>query len=226
MTDPVKPVSRKTAPQPQQIAPQEKKTVKIGNVEFRKDQIEANKTKTYMQNGKKMNTVFVKPGVQIDFPDQTNPQKHPSVESRGLRQEWYNYDSSWIDVTDLDNATITGAKNRSDYITLKGLSNNNKIIVDQDESWYINGDMKKDRVQLESSTSGNTVEMDEKDDLQIWYNQPEVQMNGQIVQSQHGRVNVHGKGTSEQELQLQQSLTEGQYEQHKFTQKIEEQKQK
>ncbi|MCM1010078.1 MAG: hypothetical protein NC390_04255 [Fusobacterium sp.] len=219
MTEPVKPISSKTTAQPKApAAPQESKKVKIGNVEFRKDQIESDKTRTYVLNGKKMNTVFVKPGVQIDFPDQTAPNKNPRVESIGLRQEWYNPDDSNIHINDLDGAKIYGAPNKNDYISLEGHSSGNEIFVDQKESWYINGDMRRDNVQLGPDTSENTVHMDEKDTTEIWYNQSSVYINDEKVKAEMERLDVKGKGTSEQEVQLKDALKEG-YRLHKHLQK-------
>lgn len=215
MTEPVKPISSKKAAPAAKPAPQPK-TVKIGNVEFRKDQIEADKTKTYTQNGKKMNTVFVKPGVQIDFPDQTKPAR---VESIGLRPEWYNYDSSYINIYDLHDAKIYGNPNKSDYIDLHGDSSGNEIFVDKKESWYVNGDMRHDRVELGANTSDNTVHMDEKDETRIFYNQSKVIMNGEVVQDDLGVLRVQGKGESTQESQLQDALGDGKYQNHKYSQK-------
>ena len=214
MTDPVKPISgKKAAPA---VKPAQPKTVKIGNVEFRRDQIEADKTKTYTQNGKKMNTVFVKPGVQIDFPDQTKPAR---VESIGLREEWYNPDDSHINIYDLHDAKIYGNPNKSDYIDLYGNSSGNEIFVDKQESWYVNGDMRRDRVELGSDTSGNTVHMDEKDETCIFYNQTGVIMNDHVVQDEIGVLRVQGEGESAQESQLQDSLGDGKYQNHKLSQK-------
>lgn len=214
MTDPVKPISgKKAAPA---AKPAQPKTVKIGNVEFRRDQIEADKTKTYTQNGKKMNTVFVKPGVQIDFPDQTKPAR---VESTGLREEWYNPDSSYIHIYDLHDAKIYGNPNKSDYIDLHGNSSGNEIFVDKKESWYVNGDMRRDRVELGSDTSDNTVHMDEKDETRIFYNQAGVIMNDHVVQDEIGVLRVQGKGESAQESQLQDALGDGKYQNHKYSQK-------
>ena len=219
MTEPVKPISAKSLPKTDTPKPEESKTVKIGNVEFRKNQIIEDKTRTYTDKGKKMNTVFVKPGVQIDFPDQNNPNKKPSVESRGLRSEWYNPDDSYITINDLENAKIYGAPNKSDFIDLRGKSTGNEIFVNQRESWYINSDMRKDYVDLGWDTSDNTVHMDEKDKTTISYNRPEVIMNGKQVQSSIGHIEVEGEGTSEQELQLKHSLTKSQYQEHKLKQK-------
>lgn len=215
MTDPVKPISRKqqtTAAKPA-VPP---KTVRIGNVEFRKDQIDADKTKTYMQNGKKMNTVFVKPGVQIDFPDQANPAR---VESIGLRAEWYNPDDSYINIYDLHDAKIYGNPNRTDYIDLRGNSSGNEIFVDKKESWYVNGNMRRDRVELGSGTENNTVHMDEKDETRIFYNQSEVIMNGEVFQDELDVLRVQGEGESSQEMQLKESLGEVKYNTHKNSQK-------
>ncbi|MGN0031101.1 MAG: hypothetical protein ACI37Q_04010 [Candidatus Gastranaerophilaceae bacterium] len=215
MTKPVKPISAKTAT-PAVAKPAQPKTVKIGNVEFRKDQIEEDKTKTYTQNGKKINTVFVKPGVQIDFPDQAEPAR---VESLGLREEWYNPDSSHINIYDLHDAKIYGNPNKRDYIGLYGNSSDNEIFVDKKESWYVNGDMRKDRVDLGSETSDNTVHMDEKDETRILYNQPGVTMNNQVVQDEIDVLRVQGKGESAQESQLQDALGEAKYQNHKLSQK-------
>lgn len=72
MTDPVKPINGNSTPSAKRTqAKTNSTTVKIGGVTFNKNQIEADKTKKYTLNGKKMNTVFVKPGIQIDYPDQT-----------------------------------------------------------------------------------------------------------------------------------------------------------
>ena len=219
MAEPVRPVSSKTkaaASQPK-AQPQEPKKVKIGNVEFRKDQIIEDKTKTYMKDGKKMNTVFVKPGVQIDFPDQ-NPKKGANVNSIGLRSEWYNPDSSNIHIYNLDGATIYGISNKSDYINLEGISSNNTVIVDQKESWYIDGSQRSDTVDLGPMTSNNTVKMDEKDTTDIFYNRPEVRFDNRLVQSDLGILHVQGEGTSEQELQLKESIKS--YDQHKHQQEF------
>ncbi len=219
MTDPVKPISSKTTAQTKAPAkPKEAQKVKIGNVEFRKDQIDADKTKSYIQNGKKMNTVFLKPGVQIDFPDQTNPKKNPSVESIGLRQEWYNPDKSYINISDLDDAKIYGTPNKTDHINLYGHSSGNEIFVDQEESWYVNGNMQKDYVELGPNTSNNTVHMDEKDTTEIFYNQTGVYMNGEEVTSPLEVLEVKGEGTSEQEVQLKEALGDD-YQLHKHLQK-------
>lgn len=217
MTKPVKPISSAATTTPKEVPakPQAPEKVKIGNVEFRKDQIEADKTKTYTLNGKKMNTVFVKPGVQIDFPDQ---EKNASVESLGLSPEWYNPDRSHINIYNLDNAKIYGIPNKTDFIDLYGSSSGNEIFVDKKESWYINGDMRKDYVELGSHTSNNTVHMDEKDETRIWYNQSGVYINGQEAKSDIERLDVQGKGISEQEVQLKEALKDN-YTKHKHIQK-------
>lgn len=219
MTEPVKPVSSKTTAKTnrQSVTHKQPQKVKIGNVEFRKDQIIEDKTKTYMKDGKKMNTVFVKPGVQIDFPDQ-NQKQGARVESLGLRSEWYNPDSSHINIDNLNDATIYGIPNKTDFIDVMGTSKNNKIIVNQKESWYIDGSQRKDYVDLGSMTSNNTVEMDEKDQTHIFYNQPEVKFGNQTIQDNLGILEVEGEGTSEQEPQLKASIKS--YDQHKLTQEF------
>ncbi len=228
--EPVKPVSR-TSKNAQTKAVENKQKqqnsekVKIGGVLFNRNQIDESKTKTYTQDGKKMNTVFVKPGVQINYPDQSNKNNNPSIESRGLRNEWYNPDSSWIDVNDLENATITGAPNRNDLITLKGNSHNNTVIVDNKESWYVNKNMRSDTVILNDTTHDNTVKMDNSDNLEIWFN-PEVGsvIHNGIEHSTLHTIYVEGKGTSEQEIQLQESLSKHEYDIHKIVQKHDNEK--
>lgn len=218
--EPVKPVNSKTqkvaAAKEAASVSKNKKTI-IGGVEFNKDQIDYDKTTTYTQDGKKINSVFVKPGVRIDYPDQKDSGKKPSVKSIGLRNEWYNPDDSNIHITDLDNAKIYGNPNKSDNISLLGKSEGNEILVDRKESWYVNGDMRKDTVYLGPETSNNTVHMDEKDKTEIGYNQTGIEMNGEEVQSSYGQLNVEGKGTSEQEVQLKESLKDN-YKLHKHLQ--------
>jgi len=215
MTEPVKPISSK--PQAPAAKPAEPpKTVKIGGVTFNRDQIDADKTTTFQQNGRKMNSVFVKPGVRIDFPDQTNSAH---VESIGLRDEWYNPDDSHINIYDLHDAKIYGNPNKSDYIDLHGNSSGNEIFVDKKESWYVNGDMRSDRVELGSDTENNTVHMDEKDETRIFYNQSEVIMNGEVIQDDLGVLRVQGEGESAQEIQLKESLGDAKYKNHKYSQK-------
>lgn len=211
MTEPVKPISQKQSTAAPAGKTQKMQKVKIGGIEFRKDQIEADKTSSYTLNGKKMNTVFVKPGVQIDFPDQKNDDKKPSVESMGLSNKWYNQDDSNIHIHDVDNATIYGNPNKSDFINLSGKSSGNEIIVDQKESWYINGNMRKDYVELGPDTKNNTVHMDKQDKTQIWYNQMGLEMNGIEVQSTLGHIEVEGEGKSFQEAQLKDALPENKY---------------
>lgn len=216
MTEPVKPIGKSTAAsQTKAVQKQKSNKINIGGVIFDKNQIDADKTSSYTLNGKKINTVFVKPGIQIDFPDQKNPNKKPSVESMGLRKEWYNPDDSYISITDLENAKIYGDPDKTDFINLKGKSSSNEIFVDKKESWYINGNMRKDYVELDPDTENNTVHMDEKDETQIWYNQFGVEMDGETVQSEIGYVQVEGKGESSQEEQLKASLSKYQYNYHK-----------
>ena len=133
----------------------------------------------------------------------------------GLRKEWYKPDDSYISITDLENAKIYGDPDKTDFINLKGKSSSNEIFVDKKESWYINGNMRKDYVELGPDTENNTVHMDEKDETQIWYNQFGVEMDGETVQSEIGYVQVEGKGESSQEEQLKASLSKYQYNYHK-----------
>ncbi len=221
MTDPVKPIGKNTPAVPATpVKNEEKKSseVKIGGVIFDKNQIEADKTSSYTLNGKKMNSVFLKPGVRIDFPDQKNPDKKPSVESRGLSDKWYNPDDSYITITDMENAKIYGNPNQTDFINLEGQSSNNEVFVDQKESWYIDGSMRKDYVSLSAFSENNTVHMDKKDKTQIDYMQMEVEMNGETYQDEIGIVNVEGEGESAQEEQLKASLGDYRYNDHKLRQ--------
>ncbi len=217
MTEPVKPVNNKT--QTVQTNQPKAKTdkVRIGNVEFKRNEIIEDKTKTYVQNGKKMNTVFVKPGVQIDFPDQ-NPKNHASVRNTGVVPEWYNPDRSYIQIENLENSKIYGNPNRTDFIDLNGKSKNNTVIVDKKESWYVDGSQRKDYITLGADTSNNTVKMDEKDELDIHYHRTSVYFGTEEVQSPIGNLEVEGKGTSEQELQLKASID---YPLHKHIQQQE-----
>lgn len=203
-----KPINSQTPAKP--AAPQK---VKIGGVEFNENQIE--KAETYTKNGKKMNSVFLKPGVQIEYPDQANTEKSPRVESLGLRDEWYNHDDSHISIYDLEGATITGAANKDDYICLDGKSKNNTVIVDQKESWYVSKNARKDTVVLGADSSNNTVKMDDSDKLEIEYTHPTTE----IGENPLGTLKVNGKGTSEQELQLKHDLGNQGYQYHKFRQK-------
>lgn len=218
----VKPIGRKTQKtetKPKQTVEQPKK-VKIGGVIFDSNQIEADKTTSYVRNGQRINTVFVKPGVQIDFPDQKNSKKHPEVQSLGLSDKWYNPDYSNINITDLDNAKIYGNPNKTDFITLEGFSSNNEIFVDQPESWYVDGNQQKDHVELYSDTSNNIVHQDDKDKTQIWYNQTGVEVNGKTIQSTVDCIEVKGEGESAQEQQLKGSLSNPEYQEHKWTQQF------
>ncbi len=217
MTEPVKPISdNSTLSTKRAQTKTNSRKVKIGGVTFNKDQIEADKTKKYTLNGKKMNTVFVKPGIQIDYPDQT--KKHAEIESTGLSSKWYNPDSSNIHINNLDNATIYGIPNKRDSIYLDGTSSNNKIIVDQKESWYIDNSQRKDYVELGPDTKNNKVQMDETDKTRIFYNQPAVYINGEEAQSDLGNIDVKGKGTISQEPQLKDALGKGGYFQHHWSQ--------
>lgn len=210
--EPVKPISGQPAKETNSPKPEESKKVKIGNVEFRKDQIDADKTKTYVKNGKKMNSVMVKPGVQIDFPDQSKPAK---VESLGLSEKWYVYDTSNIHIENLDNATIYGAKNRTDYINLEGTSSNNKIYVNQEESWYVNGDVQRDHVELGFDTKNNKVYMDEKDKLEIDHYVYDGRDDNGKEKSDIDILEVEGEGMSAQEAQLKGYLPQSRYKYHK-----------
>lgn len=222
MTEPLKPVGRKTTTQPAKPAePAAPKTVKIGGVSFKASQIEADKTTTYIKDGKKMNTVWVKPGVRIDFPNQTNANRNPSIESLGLRAEWYNHDDSYININDLEGATIYGNPNNTDFITLEGYSRGNEIFVDQKESWYINGDMRKDYIELGSLSSDNIVHMDAKDQTQIDYQTVDYTLRNNVYSPDINinTLDVRGEGECAQEPQLKASLTQDQYLQHKRNQK-------
>lgn len=213
MTPPInsKTVSQPTQTKTQQPAVQAKpKTVKIGGVEYKANQVES--SEKYTQNGQTRYNVFVKPGVQLDYPAQTDKSKSPRVESLGLYEEWYNRDDSHINIYDIDNATITGKKNKDDYIRLAGRSSNNTVIVDQKESWYINGDMRRDCISLDPETSNNTVKMDEKDRLQIMYNSYNDKQTGLDI------LTITGKGTSEQEVQLKHDVGNHMYNYHKSQQ--------
>ena len=133
-------------------------------------------------------------------------------------QDYINYSFTLRDnikITDLENAKIYGDPDKTDFINLKGKSSSNEIFVDKKESWYINGNMRKDYVELGPDTENNTVHMDEKDETQIWYNQFGVEMDGETVQSEIGYVQVEGKGESSQEEQLKASLSKYQYNYHK-----------
>ena len=217
MTEPVKPISGNSTPSVKRAQTKPSSTkVKIGGVTFNKDQIEADKTEKYTLNGKKMNTVFVKPGIQIDYPDQT--KKQAEVESYGLSSKWYNPDDSYIRINNLDNATIYGIPNKTDFIHLNGTSSNNKIIVDQKESWYVDGAQRKDYVELGPNTKNNKVQMDEADETRIFYNRSGVSVNGEVVQSSVGFLDVEGEGTSSQEPQLKASLGRNNYIHHSYLQ--------
>lgn len=221
MTEPLKPISEHSTQTTGNYQVKAKSNkVKIGGVIFDKNQIEADKTKTYTLNGKKMNTVWVKPGIQIDYPDQT--KKDASVESTGLSPKWYNPDSSNININNIDNATIYGIQNKSDRIHLEGTSSNNKVIVDQKESWYVDGSQRKDYVELGVDTKNNKVQMDESDTTRIFYNQVGIYHDGEQFQSEVGNLDVKGKGTSSQEPQLKSSLGKGGYFQHHWSQKFHE----
>ena len=110
--EPVKPVSR-TSKNAQTKAVENKQKqqnsekVKIGGVLFNRNQIDESKTKTYTQDGKKMNTVFVKPGVQINYPDQSNKNNNPSIEKSVVFNEntekfWNTYQNNgWYGVQQL-----------------------------------------------------------------------------------------------------------------------------
>ena len=228
--EPVKPVNSasqngQTGAARELSATNKPQEVNIGGVTFNRNQIDEDKTKTYVKDGKKMNTVFVKPGVQIDFPDQKNKKNNPSVESNGLSDKWYNPDYSWINVNDVEGATIIGAKNRNDTIRLKGNSNNNTIIVDNKESFYVNKAMRSDAVILYDTTHDNTVRMDDSDKLEIMYN-PSLDsvVNNGVEHPMPRTLNVEGKGVSEQEVQLKESLSKGEYEIHKIVQKHDNEK--
>lgn len=61
--------------------------------------------------------------------------------------------------------------------------------------------------------------MDETDKTSIFYNRPEVIMYDQVVQDDLGVLRVKGEGESVQEAQLQDSLGDGKYQDHKLSQK-------
>lgn len=221
MSESVRPVNGKTNyEKASSVKPmnEESTKVNIGGVTFDKNQIDEDKTRSYMKDGRKINSVFIKPGVRIDFPDQTDTNKTPVVESIGLRNEWYNPDESNIHITDLENAKIYGDPNKSDYIGLHGASAGNEIFVDKKESLFVNGNMRKDYVDLGPNTENNTVHMDEKDETKIWYNQFGVEMDGETVQYEVGYIQVEGEGESSQEEQLKASLSKEQYNYHKKNQ--------
>lgn len=215
MTEPVKPVSKRTVNTAAPAKTQKTQKVKIGGIEFRKDQV--GKTSEYTKNNQKINTVFLKNGMQIDFPNQTNSKKEPSIDSRG-KSGFFSTDSPSLQAYDVENATIYGNPNNTDFINLSGKSSGNEIIVDQKESWYVNGSMQKDYVDLGPDTENNTVLMDKKDKTRIWYNQTGIEMNGVEVQSTLGHLEVEGAGVSSQEEQLQDALTKKKYDNHKIQQ--------
>lgn len=204
------PINSKTLSAQKPVQPKQPQKVKIGGVEYNREHIE--KSETNVKNGKKEYSVFVKPGVQIVYPEQTSG--NATVESLGLRKEWYNPDESCININDLEGASIYGIPNKSDYISLGGKSKNNTIVVDQKESWYINGDMRRDYVIMYDDTSNNTVVMDKKDKLSIGYTHPTIEQG----ESPYGYLQVNGKGTSEQEVQLKHDLGDNGYRYHKFRQ--------
>jgi hypothetical protein len=210
MTSPIS--SKKVKKNQQVLKPkaQQQKTKNIGGVEYKADQVES--YKEYKQDGQLRYSVMLKPGVNLDYPTQTDKSKSPHVESRGLSNKWYNPDESWVSVFDIDNATITGSQNLSDQITLEGKASNNTVIVNQRESWYINGDMRHDVVTLGPDTSGNTVEMDDKDRLQIMYNDYHDENTGLNI------LTVTGSGTSEQEVQLKHDIGPTMFNYHKSQQ--------
>ncbi len=221
MTEPLKPINSKTPkPQPQPVTPQKPKEVNIGGVIFNPNHIDAEKTTTFMENGVKMNSVFTSAGLQIVYPDQTNPDKQPKVTSAGIYEEWYNPNSSNTVIDDIENATIIGSK-KSDDIVLCGESSNNTIIVDQKKAFLLSNDSKRDNVQLWTETENNTVVMDENDKLDISHYQTSAKFKGIEIRSNIATVRVEGEGTSEQEVQLQDALGEGGYLIHKHLQKDE-----
>lgn len=187
-------------------------TVKIGGVEYEKEQIKS--VKEYTQNGQTRYSVFLKPGVKLDYPTQNDPSKSPSVRNTGLSDKWYERDKSYINIFDLDNATITGCKNQSDFIDLSGRSSNNTIIVDEKESTFTDESMRMDWVDLGFYTSNNTVKMDEEDHLGISYHDKDKEYGVHIL-------GVDGAGTSEQEVQLEHDLGKDKYNYHKNQQKKE-----
>lgn len=205
MTEPVKPIGKKTQSASAAPKKEEPKKVKIGGIEFRKDEID--KTSSYVKDGKKINSVFLKNGVQIDYPNQTDSNKNPHVESRGDGGFWGN-DLPGTSAYDVDNAVIYGNKNKTDFISLSGKSSSNEVIVNQEESWYVNGNMQHDYVDLGPNTENNTVHMDKKDRTHIFYNQTGIEINGEELQSTLGVLKVEGEGVSSQEEQLKDALPE------------------
>jgi hypothetical protein len=187
--------------------------VKIGGVEYNANQVEKSEVKTV--NGKKTCFVQLKPGVTIMYPEQKDSTKSPRVESLGLRNEWYNPDESHIDITDVDGATIWGCKNKSDYINLNGRSSGNTVIVNQEESLFVNRNVRKDRVDLGANTSGNRVIMDEDDILNIDYTKPTMSSSENPIEI----LKVEGEGISDQEVQLKDALREKDYNYHKSSQR-------
>ncbi len=221
--EPVKPISAKSQAETQKASAKSEKTekVNIGGVLFNKNEIKESRIRN--KNGEKINTVFLKPGLKLEFPDQTDPNKKPTVESMGLQDEWYNPDRSHIIINDLENAKIYGTKNKDDHITMWGKSSGNEIFIDQKESWYVNKNMRHDTVELYPGTSNNTVHMDEADKTEISYNQTKVTIKDKDgteteIQSPVGTLEVEGEGTSEQELQLKDALGDN-YKLHKHLQK-------
>ena len=220
MTGPLKPVNSQTqaakAEAPKVQAQPEK--IEIGGVLVNPKLIDEKRSFSYQDNGKNMNTIFTKAGVTITYPDQTNPEKNPEITIIGIRDEWYNPNDSHTIIKDLEGATISGNPNRDDYILLEGKSSDNTVVVDQKEGFFVDGSMRKDRVELGYDTEGNTVKMDGKDSLEIAHHQSSVEVDGREVRAPLGYLNIQGAGTSEQEVQLKDALGENGYRTHKFLQ--------
>jgi hypothetical protein len=72
--------------------------------------------------------------------------------------------------------------------------------------------MRHDSVELGANTSNNTVEMDDEDELQIFYNDSRDKDTGLNT------LTVTGSGTSEQEVQLEHDIGPTMFNYHKSQQ--------
>ncbi len=112
MSKPINSQTQMPAQTPTQPATTQK--VKIGGVEFDAKRVKS--SDSYVKEGKKMNCVFLESGLQIDYPDQTDSNKNPIVLSSSMYPQCYTHTM----ISDLDNATIYGAKNKDDRIFYTG----------------------------------------------------------------------------------------------------------
>jgi len=147
----------------------ENKKINIGEVSFKKGDVV--KSETAQKNGQTINTVFLKDGTKLSFPEQ-DPKNNAGVSIFGEQRFVYpiaTHTAQKVTLKKLDNAEVTGTEKTDSYV-LEGCRDS-KVNVSQKDG-------KKDIVLVKDAktflgfktdrkSSGNEVLFSDGDDVRI-----------------------------------------------------------